>query len=62
MRHIENSTLKDSLRLNNLQPWNNKYTKSFIKTSVNLKQKPIKVPGKDKLHKNLSKNFEECYT
>ena len=34
--------------------------KYFIKTLVNImKQKSMKVPGKDKLHKNPSVHFEE---
>ena len=38
-----------------------KQIKSFIKTLVNIKQKSMEVPGKDKLRKNLSMHFEEHY-
>ena len=45
-RHIENSILKDTLQLNILRTWIKLRAKSFIKTSVNMKQKSMKVPGK----------------
>ena len=45
-RHIENSILKDTLQLNILRTWIKLRAKSFIKTSVNIKQKSMKVPGK----------------
>ena len=44
-RHIANSILKDTLQLNIFQTWINFY-QSFIKTSVNMKQKLMKIPGK----------------
>ena len=47
MRHVENSTLKDTLQVNNLRIWINIRDKSLIKTSVNImKQKSMQVPGK----------------
>ena len=48
-RHIENSILKDTLQLNILRTWIKLRAKSFIKTSVNMKQKSMKVPGKRSL-------------
>ena len=45
-RHIENSILKDTLQLNILRTWINLSTTSFIKTSVNMKQKSITMPRK----------------
>ena len=46
MRHIENSTLKDTLQLNIFRTWINLRATSFINTSVNMKQKLITVPRK----------------
>ena len=48
-RHIENSVLKDNLQSNVLRTWINLRAKSFIKTSVNMKQKLMKVPGRRSL-------------
>ena len=44
--HIENSILKDTIQLNIFRTWINLRTKSFMKSSVNMKQKSMKVPGK----------------
>ena len=61
--HIENNTMKDTLQLNNLQKWFNIHAKYLTKTLVNImKQKSLKVPGKDKLHKNPRVHFKEHYT
>ena len=46
MRHIENNVLKDNLQSNALRTWISLRAKSFIKTSVNMKQKLMKVPGR----------------
>ena len=49
--HIENNILKDTLQLNNLRTWINIRAKYFIKTLVNImKQKSMKVLGKEKLY------------
>ena len=45
-RHIENSILKDTLQLNIFRTWINLRATSFIKTSVNMKQKSMTVPRK----------------
>ena len=45
-RHIENSILKDTLQLNIFRTWINLRATSFIKTSVNMKQKSMIVPRK----------------
>ena len=45
-RHIENSILKDTLQLNIFRTWINLHATSFIKTSVNMKQKSMTVPRK----------------
>ena len=45
-RHIENSILKDTLQLNIYRTWINLRATSFIKTSVNMKQKSMTVPRK----------------
>ena len=46
MRNIENSILKDTLQLNIFRTWINLRATSFIKTSVNMKQKSMTVPRK----------------
>ena len=43
---IENSIFKDTLQLNIFRKWIDLRAKSFIKTSVNMKQKSMKVYGK----------------
>ena len=58
---IENNILKDTLQLNNLRTWINIRAKYFIKTLCNIMKK-VKVPGKDKLHKNPSVHLGEHYT
>ena len=45
-KHIENSILKDTVKLNILQTWINLRATSFIKISVNMKQKSMKAPEK----------------
>ena len=45
-RHIENSILKDTLQLNIFLTWINLRATSFIKTSMNMKQKSMTVPRK----------------
>ena len=45
-RHIENSILKDTLQLNIFRTWINLRATSFIKTSVNMKQKSMTMPRK----------------
>ena len=45
-RHIENIILNDTLQLNIFRTWINLCTTSFIKTSVNTKQKSMTVPWK----------------
>ena len=45
-RHIENSILKDTLQLNIFRTWMNLRATSFIKTSVNMKQKSMTMPWK----------------
>ena len=46
MRHIENSILKDTLQLNIFRTWINLRATSFIKPSVNMKQKSMALPRK----------------
>ena len=45
-RHIENSILKDTIQLNIFRTWINLRATSFIKTSVNVKQRSVTVPRK----------------
>ena len=45
-KHIENSILKDTVKLNILQTWINLRATSFIEISVNMKQKSMKAPEK----------------
>ena len=45
-RHIENCILKETLQMNILRTWISIRAKSFIKTSVNMKQKSMKMLGK----------------
>ena len=45
-RHIENNILKDTLQMNIFPTWINLRATSFIKTSVNMKQKSMTVPRK----------------
>ena len=45
-KHIENSILKDIVQLNILWTWINLHATSFIKISVNMRQKTMKVPEK----------------
>ena len=54
-KHIDNRILKETLQLNILQTWVNILAKSFIKASINMKRKSIKVPRKDQLHRNPKK-------
>ena len=45
-RHIGNSILKDTLQLNIFRTWINLCATSFIKTSLNMRQKSMTVPRK----------------
>ena len=63
-RHINNSILKNTLRLKILWTWIKIRANSFIKTLVNnMKRKPTKVPWTLSLtKKNATPHFKEHYT
>ena len=62
--HTENSTLKDTLRRNNLRTWTNIRAKPFfIKTLINImKKKSMKVPQKRSVAQKFKRALEEHYT
>ena len=62
-KHIDNSILKDTLRLYILRRWINMRAKSFIKTSVNVTETKIdegawKKISHAKMQRALEKTFE----
>ena len=62
-RHINNSILKDTLRLKILWTWINIRANLFIKTLVNnMKRKSTKVPWTSLTRKNATPHFKEHCT
>ena len=61
-RYIDNSVLKDTLKLKILRKWIKIRATSFIKTWVNIKWKSTKVPWKLSLQKNTTPHFKEHCT